>query len=175
MWIVEPDRGGFASRARRCTPCVCLERGRSAAESTVPMAVWIGRGGRGAAPMRIYLYECLMGWFWSSAALLGVQFVVWCLFSVPRPGLRELKRSSRPGSTRTPFFIVSLEHGSAVLEASGWGRFCTTSQARRCKPNTNMRTGRAHGPVLQTRKGGLFSPGFGRPQAGRQAGLATCR
>jgi hypothetical protein len=62
-----------------------------------------------------------MGWPWSSAALPGAQFVAWCLFCVPQPGLRELKRASRPGSTRTPFFIVSLEHGSAGLEASGWG------------------------------------------------------
>jgi hypothetical protein len=61
-----------------------------------------------------------MGWPWSSATLPGAQFVVSCLFSVPQPGPRELKRSSRPGSTRTPFFIVSLEHGSVGLEASGW-------------------------------------------------------
>jgi hypothetical protein len=77
------------------------------------------------------------------------------------------KKASRPGSTHTSFFIVSLEHGSAGLEASGWGRFCTTGQSRRCKPNTKMRTSRAHRPVLETRKGGLFSPGFGRPQSGR--------
>jgi hypothetical protein len=46
--------------------------------------------------MRIYLYECLMGWFWSSAALLGVQFVVWCLFfSSARPAGAKKVLSAR--------------------------------------------------------------------------------
>jgi hypothetical protein len=38
--------------------------------------------------MRIYLYECLMGWFWSSAALPGFNllFGVFFLFLGPACG-----------------------------------------------------------------------------------------
>jgi hypothetical protein len=103
------------------------------------------------------------------------QLAVWCHFPIPRPDLRELERPSCPGFTRMPFFSVSLEHGSAELQPSDLRQFCTTGQACRCKPNTKMRTGRAHELMLQTWKVDLFSPGFGWPEEGWQAGLGRCR